>query len=338
MKIVAIFNNKGGVGKTTYMYHVAHMLAERDLTILMVDCDSQCNLTAYSLRDVDIKKSWGASGNSIFQNIMPVFQGLGDIRDRAPSSALNSKGRLYIVPGDLRLSDFEDSLGDTWNSARGGSEASVRTQSAIHRYIIKAAQKVEADLVMIDLGPNLGALNRAVLASADYFITPVAPDLFSLQGTENLGRKLVSWRDGWEQVHLNSKNFNFPIPKGAPKFLGYVIQQHNVRSNPEGMSKGWQIYGKELMPAINVNIIAKLKPNHQVIEWEGDNHELGKIPNLHSLIPYSMEAKKPIFYCNGSDGLNGAHITKAKNCSALFEDIVSTLQAVALPSFDDPLA
>jgi cellulose biosynthesis protein BcsQ len=65
---------------------------------------------------------------------------------------------LFIVPGDLRLSDFEDRLGDTWNSARGGSEPDIRAQSAIHRYIQIAAEKVDADLVLIDLGPNLGAL------------------------------------------------------------------------------------------------------------------------------------------------------------------------------------
>jgi chromosome partitioning protein len=59
---------------------------------------------------------------------------------------------------------------------------------------------VEADIVLVDLGPNLGALNRAVLATSDFFITPVAPDLFSIQGTENLGNKLVSWRKEWDHA------------------------------------------------------------------------------------------------------------------------------------------
>lgn len=105
-KIISIFNNKGGVGKTTYMYHVAHLLAKGGRTVLMVDCDSQCNLTAYSLSDSEIKKSWGTEGNSIFRNIEPVYRTTGDIRSRAPSRALHSKGELYIVPGDLRLSDL----------------------------------------------------------------------------------------------------------------------------------------------------------------------------------------------------------------------------------------
>jgi len=332
-KFISIFNNKGGVGKTTYMYHVAHILAGRGSKVLMVDCDSQCNLTAYSLSDNDIKKSWGLEGNSIFRNIEPVYATTGDVRNRAPSRVLHARGDLFIVPGDLRLSNFEDRLGDTWSSAKGGSEPDIRAQSAIHRYMEAAAEKVNADLVLIDLGPNLGALNRAVLASSDYFLTPVAPDLFSIQGTENLGSKLVGWRREWDQVNAAWGGGGLSIPKGRPTYLGYVIQQHNIRSNKDGMTAGWSIYGNDLIPAIKKNIVDKLKDMGQVIEWADDDYKLGQIPNLHSLIPYSMDAKKPIFYCNSSDGLKGAHISRARDSVDHFSEIVETLEQVLDPSF-----
>lgn len=328
-KTISIFNNKGGVGKTTYMYHVAHLLAEDGSRVLVVDCDSQCNLTAYCLSDEHIEQAWAQNGNSIFRNIEPVYETIGDILQRPPIPVLNARGSIHIVPGDLRLSDFEDRLGDTWNSAKGGSLPDIRAQSAIHRYVRWAADHVAADIVMIDLGPNLGALNRAVLASSDYFITPVAPDLFSIQGTENLGNKLITWRAEWDQVNNAVGDVAISIPRGRPKYLGYVIQQHNIRSNAEGMTKGWGIYNGRLAPAIDANVVQKLSVIDQAVLWDDDDYNLGQIPNLHSLIPYSMNSRKPIFYCTSKDGLNGSHITKAKEAAQHFDDIVALLQQVA---------
>jgi cellulose biosynthesis protein BcsQ len=327
-KTLSIFNNKGGVGKTTYMYHVAHLLAQDGLCVLMVDCDSQCNLTAYSLGDTEIDQAWADGGNSIYRAIEPVYRTTGDIRSRAPTK-LRSKGELYLVPGDTRLSDFEDRLGDTWNAARGGSEPDLRAQSAIHRYISVAASKVDANLVMVDLGPNLGALNRAVLASSNFFITPVAPDLFSIQGTENLGRKLVSWRKEWDQANAAWDDDELSIPLGRPMYLGYVVQMHNRRSrSPGGMTAGWGIYGQQLEDAVQENIVKKLEPLDQVIEWQDDDYNLGQIPNLHSLIPYSLEARKPVFNCTAEDGLRGAHITSAADSRSHFTQIVDTIKGV----------
>lgn len=113
--------------------------------VLMVDCDSQCNLTAYTLSDNEITKAWDEKrGNSIYRVIEKVEKGIGDISFRTPTKVNDS---LYITPGDLLLSNYEDRLGDSWSSAKGGSESSIRLQTAIFRYVKWASKKIEADIV-----------------------------------------------------------------------------------------------------------------------------------------------------------------------------------------------
>lgn len=323
-KILSIFNNKGGVGKTTYMFHVAHLLsrAPHNRRVLIVDCDSQCNVTSYALDETSIQSSWQQNGNSIFRVIEPVYEGIGDFLQNQPTQLTNN---LYLVPGDLNLSLYEDRLGDTWNSAKGGSRPDIRIQTAIYRYISWCIEQLDIDLVLIDLGPNLGALNRTLLGSSDLFITPLASDLFSIKGTENLGNKLVFWASEWEQIRKAYHETEIAIPIGKPKFLGYVLQQHNIRDNASGMTRGWQIFSNQIQPTITTNIVNKLTPIGQVVART--DYNLGQIPNLHSLIPYSLNARKPVFDCTHREGLTGAHITSARESVNYFIDIVNTINA-----------
>lgn len=324
--VVSLFNNKGGVGKTTFLFHVAHQLADLGKTVLMVDCDSQCNLTAYTLSESAIDQAWLPAGNSIYRQIEPVYRTIGDIRNRAPSAISE---HLHLVPGDLSLSEFEDRLGDSWNAARGGSEAALRAQSAIYRVIKQSTEKSNAEIVLLDLGPNLGAINRAVLGGSDYIISPVAPDLFSIRGTENLGNKLVTWRSEWDQCNAAWTGTGLEIPTGRPKFLGYITQQHNIRNNAAGMTAGWKLFGDKVASAIHDNIVAKLAPLGQVELPPSGSHDIGMIPNLHSLIPYSLEARKPVFHCTSTDGLRGAHIANARDSRTLFDPVARILAAMA---------
>ena len=317
---ISFFNNKGGVGKTTFLFHVAHRIAELGKVVLMVDCDSQCNLTAYSLETASIDQAWHATGNSIYRQIEPVHRTTGDIRNRAATQVTD---KLHILPGDLSLSEFEDRLGDSWNSAKGGSEAALRAQSAIHRVIKQAAIKSKAEIVLLDLGPNLGAINRAVLGGSDYIVSPVSPDLFSIRGTENLGNKLLTWRNEWDQCNSAWSGGGLEIPQGQPKFIGYVTQQHNIRNNTAGMTRGWQIFGKQVEEAINANIISKLMPLEQIAENPNNSYDLGMIPNLHSLIPYSQNARKPVFHCGSAEGLKGAHIASARDSRSFFDPVAN---------------
>lgn len=325
MKIISIFNNKGGVGKTTYLYHIAHILSKKKKKVLLLDLDSQCNLSAYCLLDKELEKTWGEKrGNSIWNIIKPVYDRTGDIKKRGPLK-IKEDGTLYLVPGDVLLSNFEDTLGNTWNSAKGGNSGDLRVQSAIYRYAISKAEELDIDYVFFDLGPNLGALNRAMLSSSHYFIVPMSPDLFSIRGTQNLGDKLVTWHKEWKQCKEACDDQELNLPNGAPVFAGYVMQQHNIRANSQGMTNGWSIFGDRVKESVQKNIIDKLNPYDQIYNWPEQNWNLGKIPNLHSLIPYSLNARKPVFECGSKEGLNGRHISTARESTSYFEPIADKI-------------
>lgn len=94
-----------------------------------------------------------------------------------------------------------------------------------------AAERVGADVIMIDVGPSLGALNRAALLACDHVIVPLAPDLFSLQGLENVGPTLREWRSDWQMVRernlAGKPQASYPPHEFLP--LGYIMQQHLAR-------------------------------------------------------------------------------------------------------------
>ena len=137
------------------------------------------------------------------------------------------------------------------------------------------------------------------------------------------------WHDEWENnlrkwMRPNSGIPNDDLPKGLPKFLGYVTQQHNIRNSKSGMTRGWNIFGSQLENAVKENIITPLLPLDQC--ENRTDYLLGQIPNLHSLVPYSLEAHKPVYKCGSTDGLRGEHISKAKNTKELYRGIVTTIK------------
>ena len=98
---------------------------------------------------------------SILPCISPILEGTGDI---APAHTESIRDGLYLIPGDLGLSQFEDKLSDSWPRCLDNDPAAFRAQSLrFYRIIYAAAEKVGADIVLIDVGPNLGAINRSSL-------------------------------------------------------------------------------------------------------------------------------------------------------------------------------
>ena len=89
--VLTFFNNKGGVGKTSLVYHAAWMLSELDHTVLVVDLDPQANLTAAFLDEDTLAGIWSdrasSTGHTIHQCVAPLAQ-VGDVKDPRAAAAL----------------------------------------------------------------------------------------------------------------------------------------------------------------------------------------------------------------------------------------------------------
>ncbi len=225
--VIAFFNNKGGVGKTSLVYHVAWMLSEQGYRVVAADLDPQGNLSAAFLDDDRLEELWPESRQppTIFGAVRPIQTGVGDISDPL-LERIND--RLVLIPGDMSLSQFEDDLSQVWPGCLDRKERAFRVISAFWRVMQRGAQLHRADIVLVDLGPNLGAINRATLIASDCVVIPLGPDLFSLQGLRNLGPTLAAWRGGWTERLEKNPEAELPLPLGTMKPLGYIVKQHSV--------------------------------------------------------------------------------------------------------------
>ncbi|NEV63868.1 ParA family protein [Thiorhodococcus minor] len=318
MKTIAFFNNKGGVGKTSLVYHLAWMFADHGIDTLAVDLDPQANLTAMFLDEARLETLWPDDDHpdTVFGSIRPILRGVGDI---APPHVEHIAAHLGLITGDLGLSRFEDKLSDAWPRCHNEDEGAYRTMTAFHRLIAEAAAR-GSELVLIDVGPNLGAINRAALIASDQVCIPLAPDLFSLQGLKNLGPTLRDWGRIWGHLATKAPT-DLSLPKGRMQPIGYIVMQHGLRdSRPVLAYKRWM----ERIPGVYREAVLD-KEAHPYPTVDRDPYCLSLLKHYRSLMPMAMEARKPIFFLKSADGAIGAHIEAVKSCYADFQKLASRI-------------
>jgi cellulose biosynthesis protein BcsQ len=255
--------------------------------VLLLGIDPQANLTAAFLDEDELEALWAATepGPTVFGSISPLLRGIGDI---AATSMREIDDRLALAPGDLSLSRFEDELSSQWPGCLDGKERAFRVISAFRRLIIDGAEQFEADLVLVDVGPNLGAINRAALVAADHVVVPLAPDLFSLQGLRNLGPTLRRWREEWRARVPMNPDPDLELPPGGMRPAGYVLQQHGVRlGRAVGAYQRWM----DRIPGIYRTDV--LGQDGDAPALTDDPNCLAQLKHYRSLIPMAQDARKP---------------------------------------------
>lgn len=322
MKTVAFFNNKGGVGKTSLVYHLAWMFADHGIKTLAVDLDPQANLTAMFLDEDRLESLWPDDDHpdTVYGSIRPILRGTGDI---ARPHVEKITENLGLIAGDLGLSRFEDKLSDAWPRCHNRDESAFRTMTAFHRLVQRGADW-GAELILIDVGPNLGAINRSALIASDQVCLPLAPDLFSLQGLKNLGPTLREWRDVWSDL-LTKAPDDLPMPKGTMQPVGYIVMQHGILdSRPVKAYKRWM----DRIPRIYREAVLN-EEVQSVPAMANDPYCLSLLKHYRSLMPMAMEARKPIFFLKSADGAIGAHIEAVRSCYLDFQKLAANIAAKA---------
>lgn len=319
---IAFFNNKGGVGKTSLVYHCAWMFAERGFRVLAVDLDPQSNLSIMALDEQRLEALWpdGDHPETLHGAVAPLFGGTGDVR---PAHIEQLGERLGLLVGDLALSRIEDDLSTEWPRCLEGRERAFRVTTAFWRVIEAAAELHKADVVLLDVGPNLGAINRSALVASSHVVVPVAPDLFSLQGLKNLGPTLRQWRDTWGQALPKVPAGLKPMPQGDMAPIGYVLMQHAERLGRP--TKAYAKWNTRLPSAYRESVLGQ----HTTPKASADANQIQRIKHYRSLMPLAMEARKPMFSLTSADGAIGAHQNNVRQCHDDFTSLVKSIAARA---------
>jgi len=314
MRTIAFFNNTGGVGKTSLAYHLAWMYRELGLRVVAADLDPQANLTSMFVKEDRLEELWpdGDHPLTVAGAIRPLLEGTGDI---AEPHAEDIEDGLSLLVGDLALSASEDELSGEWPGCLDRKVRSFRVISAFWRLAESAARAQEASLVLIDVGPNLGALNRAALIAADYIVIPLAPDLFSLQGLRNLGPALHRWRQEWAERRERNPVQGLSLPQGEMTPAGYVVLQHALRLDRP--VKAYDRWMKRIPSLYREIVLAEQSSMAPTISE--DPHCLAALKHYHSLMPMAQESHKPIFHLKPADGALGGHAAAVQDCYRDFD-------------------
>ena len=275
MKIISVFNNKGGVGKSTLSFHLGKALGLMGKKVLFVDLDPQCNLTISAMRERELEKIWQEEDAYIddfedakknkkkFSRIMsetrsihfllkPAEDGVNDIESLPPAKSIGDN--VYMIPGRLSIHQFENRISERWSGLYQSDNLSIRTITYIRRLCERYADILDVDFVLVDTSPSLGILNKTIISTVDGFIIPAQPDMFSLYGIRNIGNSLESWGKELNVIYrLISEEKREKFPKKFVQFLGYTI--YNAKKydgdNEYQLADAHYSYAKRIPQIIN---------------------------------------------------------------------------------------
>jgi len=256
-QVIAFYNFKGGVGKSTLTYHAASVLAKQGLSVLVADLDPQCNLTRMCVGDcsattdfpLDIAKLWAIlfqSGLKRETDKKPDFGACRTITLKDEAAGFSFR----LLPGSLQtmFMDIDTQLA----IARQSSLPQFHNiQGGLMSLIRLVALGCKASVVLLDLNPSASLLNRHLLMASDGIVLPCLPDDFSLLALENLAQVLPAWVLEAQSSALTTARHSFPYPKQLPKFIGVVANRIRPKTaDLDAVEQIKQKFAQDLAPII----------------------------------------------------------------------------------------
>lgn len=355
MKIISVFNNKGGVGKTTLTFHIAHTLAEMGKKVLIIDADPQCNLTIYSLNQEYIHELWNTEDPFIDQGfeaskdkltpkeysaiishprslhflLKPTEEGTGEHETLPPPK--NLRPNLDIIPGRLTLHLYEEKVASRWTDIYRGEPLALRTITRIRTLAEKYSQLHGYDFVVIDTSPSLGSLNKVIISTVDGFFVPASPDLFSLYGIKNIGRALSSWKDEFDIIYkLISDEKRHVFPKNFVRFLGYTIynaKKYSGYNNKWDLARAHLNYAEQIPETISKNISPSIR-SHIPDDVLATPIGVTSVMHTHNTFPSMAQYYKvPMWKVPDSPNLDDEHVNTLRGARAKYIETKSNYLA-----------
>lgn len=334
MKVITFFNNKGGVGKTTLAVNIAaYCSIKLGKSVLFLDLDPQANSTQMMLKEEIWADFYGknASRKTIINYFSNILVGDSNIEiHEIPIQKSETAYKVDLIPGHPRLSFVEDKLSDAWEKCSAGDVGGFRKSNWLN--VIKDKYKNDYEIMFVDLGPSLGALNRSVLLNSDYFVSPMGSDIFSILGVENIG----VWISGWKRIYTNALNllnqyqegdginkYNLNInPENTTKFIGYSVQQYVTKVFKDGR-RPIKAYD-QIISEMLVQIYEKLGA-HAKMGLEKEEFLLGDVPFLYSIVPLAQTNKVPMFMLDRNNGIRGNQKDNVEKYEAMIGSITQNI-------------
>ncbi|AMW18804.1 ParA family protein [Mycobacteroides chelonae] len=336
-KIISVFNHKGGVSKTTTTFNLGWKLAQQGKRVIMVDGDPQCNLTGVVLglnpewpedeivddatSDDAIDRRYASTqekaadfweenfDRTIFGALQPAFNSEPRLIEPVDCVQVDGVEGLYLLPGHLRFGEYEVSLGIAQELA--GSISSMRNlPGAIYYLLTQTAEALDADYVLIDMSPSLGALNQNLVTISDLLIVPTSPDFFSIMALQSLSQVLPRWAR-WAQSASDNEilqSASYPFPPLRLKLGGIVIQRYRLYRSPteddpygtptrpfrEWINRVEDAATDQFAPALKTAGLLLADSLYKNIEIP-PSLVLAQIQEFNSLLPKSQEHHVPVF-------------------------------------------